>query len=659
MSTKSTTWVLNLLDKATAPAKKVTKSVKGVSDSVDKMTNKFRFSEKETRESLTAAKGYIKEQTQTFKQLEQELIQVEKAYNKAAPGHAKLQAQDVFIKKKNEVEAFRKKIQETELNIQGLEGELDKIAKKKQNWSNFTTGLNQGLELARKMADSLNFSVEVQRLQNDVQRMTDLTGDELDNFVKKSREIGAVYGQNSLEVARAANAMTKQLGGTFEENLALIEKGFQTGANSNGEFLDSMREYPVFLRQLGLTGEQAIAYLSKTAKEGVYSDKAIDMIKEADLALREMTKAQEEALAGIGMKPKDLVGKTTFEAVQMISEKMKGATTQARQTIIADIFKGAGEDAGIKLIDELSSMDLDLSKLPFVEESASGFKAFFSNIQTWAGQAFGNVGTYAQTMLPVIDFMAGAATIMQFLTKVTWLQTVATKAATIGQWALNTAMNANPIGLIILGITALIGVITYCWNKFEGFRTVIFKGWEAIKMFGRVMKEYLIDRFKSLLSGLSGLGKALKHLFSGEFSEAWEAGKQAVSDIMGVEAGAKAAKGFKEGWSDAMADGQLKSDEYTAKKKAKEEQAKTPGINSYLTSDPDKLTYSPDKTKDKKGKEGLNVGSGSGGLRSINMTLNVTNQFSVSKDTNLRDIADKIVGMVNDRMRDSVINMGV
>jgi hypothetical protein len=656
MSTQVTSWVLKFIDKATEPAKKVTDSTKKISDSVDKVTKKFKFSETQTRESLISAKHHLKEQEKAIKDLENELKSLEKAYNDAAPGHSKLAAQDVFVKKKKEVEDFRKSLKETQFDIDGLEKELQQIAQKKQDWSNFTTGLNQGLELARKAADSLNFTVEVQKLQNEVQRMTDLTGDELDKFVAKSREIGAVYDEDSLQIARAANAMTKQVGGSFEENLALIEKGFQTGANVNGEFLDSMREYPVFIKQLGLTGEQAIAYLSKTAKEGIYSDKAIDMIKEADLSLREMTKAQKDALEGIGLKPKDLVGKTTFEAVQMISEKMKGATTQARATIIADIFKGAGEDAGVKLIDELATMDLDLSKLPVVEESASGFKAFFANIQTWAGQAFGNVGTYAQTMLPLVDFIAGVSTIMQVLTKITWLQTVATKAATIGQWALNAAMNANPIGLIILGITALIGVITYCWNKFEGFRTVIFKGWEAIKMFGRILKEYLIDRFKSLLSGLSGLGKALKHLFSGEFSQAWEAGKQAVSDIVGVEAGVEAAGKFKEGWSDAMAKGQLASDEYTAKKKSDEAAEKIPGINSYLTKSPETLTYNEDKKDGQK--EGLNVGGG-GGLKSITMTLNMTNNFSVSKDTNIRDIADKVVSLVNDRLRDSVINLGV
>lgn len=40
------------------------------------------------------------------------------------------------------------------------------------------------------------------------------------------------------------------------------------------------------------------------------------------------------------------------------------------------------------------------------------------------------------------------------------------------------------------------------------------------------------------------------------------------------------------------------------------------------------------------------------------MTLNIVNNFAVSRDTNIRDVADKVVGLVNDRLRDAVINMG-
>jgi hypothetical protein len=61
---------------------------------------------------------------------------------------------------------------------------------------------------------------------------------------------------------------------------------------------------------------------------------------------------------------------------------------------------------------------------------------------------------------------------------------IAMKTATLGlaaaqkiqaavQWALNAAMNANPIGIIIIAITALIGLFVLLYNKCEPFRNFI------------------------------------------------------------------------------------------------------------------------------------------------------------------------------------------
>jgi phage-related protein len=58
---------------------------------------------------------------------------------------------------------------------------------------------------------------------------------------------------------------------------------------------------------------------------------------------------------------------------------------------------------------------------------------------------------------------------------------VATKAWTLTQWALNAAMTANPIGLLVLLIVGLIAVIVLLWNKNEGFRKALTAAWTAIQ----------------------------------------------------------------------------------------------------------------------------------------------------------------------------------
>lgn len=78
------------------------------------------------------------------------------------------------------------------------------------------------------------------------------------------------------------------------------------------------------------------------------------------------------------------------------------------------------------------------------------------------------------------------------------------------QWLLNIAMNANPIGLVITAIAALVAGVVYCWNKFAGFRAFLLTMWSVIKGLGGIIKDYLIDRFKTFLSGIGKVGQALR-----------------------------------------------------------------------------------------------------------------------------------------------------
>lgn len=61
------------------------------------------------------------------------------------------------------------------------------------------------------------------------------------------------------------------------------------------------------------------------------------------------------------------------------------------------------------------------------------------------------------------------------------LATVATTLWSKAQSVLNTVITANPIGLLIAGITALVAGIVYLWNTNEGFRNAVIKAWNAIK----------------------------------------------------------------------------------------------------------------------------------------------------------------------------------
>ena len=60
---------------------------------------------------------------------------------------------------------------------------------------------------------------------------------------------------------------------------------------------------------------------------------------------------------------------------------------------------------------------------------------------------------------------------------------IATKAWTAAQWLLNAALDANPIGIIVMALGALVGALIYAYNHSEDFRRIVNLLWEAFKDF--------------------------------------------------------------------------------------------------------------------------------------------------------------------------------
>ena len=86
------------------------------------------------------------------------------------------------------------------------------------------------------------------------------------------------------------------------------------------------------------------------------------------------------------------------------------------------------------------------------------------------------LGNVAFDISNLIPLFSGFGKMLAFVTNATKMQALwtgivstATKVWTGVQWLLNAALTANPIGLIIVAVAALIGVITYVVSKTEGW----------------------------------------------------------------------------------------------------------------------------------------------------------------------------------------------
>lgn len=111
-----------------------------------------------------------------------------------------------------------------------------------------------------------------------------------------------------------------------------------------------------------------------------------------------------------------------------------------------------------------------------------------------------------------------------------------TKLWTAAQWLLNVAMNANPLTWIITLIVTVGTVVYLAYQKVGWFRGIILGSWEAIKGFGKLLKDFVLDRITGIIGGIGKLGQALLLLFKGDFKQAWATAKDAGKDIIGFGA---------------------------------------------------------------------------------------------------------------------------
>lgn len=208
--------------------------------------------------------------------------------------------------------------------------------------------------------------VEATRL---TQQFTEKSGDDLKEYRTEVQTIADYYNKDFREVLIGANAVSKQFGIDASEAIKLIQDGFIAGADANGEFLDTLREYPAYFKEAGISAETFIAITAQAAKSGIYSDKGVDVIKEGNLRIREMTTATAAALEGIGISADEVQEqlksgqKTTFDIIQMVSERLNELPDSASVvgTALADIFGGPGEDAGLQYIRTLKDIKTNLN----------------------------------------------------------------------------------------------------------------------------------------------------------------------------------------------------------------------------------------------------------------------------------------------------------
>lgn len=440
--------------------------------------------------------------------------------------------------------------------LQSAIAPAENLKKSLINWSQGVQAIDAITNTVSTVSSALSqFSDRMKGLQSANIAITQLTGKTGEEMVKLRSKVQAVsehFGTDFNETLRAANALSKGFGISMEDAMKLVQDGLVSGANAGGDFIDTVREYPRYFKEAGLSAEDFIAITANAAQQGVFSDKGVDVIKEGNLRIREMTTATADALNGIGISAEKVQADlqagsiTTFDVMQMVAAKLNElpASSAAVGTAIADIFGGPGEDAGLEYIKTLANIQLNMDavkaatqgtaeqqerQIQMQENLKNGLSglidlsAIYTDVKPYVdltaqiGMAAMGIGGLIKTVKAMNVQQAILKTRIVAVAAAQKMVTIATTAWTAIQKVLNLVLTANPIGLIITAIGALVAALIAAYKNCEGFRKIVDKVWEAIKPLANAIMnglakafEWLVEKCKEAwewLKNILGLGK--------------------------------------------------------------------------------------------------------------------------------------------------------
>lgn len=222
-------------------------------------------------------------------------------------------------------------------------------------------------EISGAITAAVEQGKEFNEVSKRISQTATLTNEALADATGTVVAISRTYQQESRDIVNAGNTLTKEFGIGYDEALTLIEAGFRKGANAQGDFLDQLREYPAQFASAGGSAQSFVDILIRAQNEGIYSDKGIDAVKEFGLRIREQGKATGDALRGaFGEKFTAQLFKglndgsiTTVQALKQVTGGLRDTQLTAAQTqkVIADVFGGPGEDAGLRFLQLLADVD--------------------------------------------------------------------------------------------------------------------------------------------------------------------------------------------------------------------------------------------------------------------------------------------------------------
>jgi len=303
--------------------------------------------------------------------------------------------------------------------------------------------------------------------------------------VKAASDLGETFNAVGKTFGTASDQITSY-GETAAETMGLSQRAFQEMATNTGALLTNM----------GYDQDAAAASTINLAERA--ADMASVFNTDVDTALMAINaglRGESEPLRafGVGLSDAALKAKAMemgiYDGVGALDASTKALATEALVLEQTDKYAGDFADTSDSMANKqrtLAAKTEDLAAafgealLPYVEDALK----LFESLMDWVKQN----QTAVENIIKVIAIFTGvilavnvamrayeAAMKLAKLAQLAWSGAVAVArgvvmAYTAVQWALNAAMTANPIGLVVAAIALLIGAFVLAYQKVDWFR---------------------------------------------------------------------------------------------------------------------------------------------------------------------------------------------
>lgn len=342
----------------------------------------------------------------------------------------------------------------------------------------------------------------------------------ISDIVTRIGPLGDVAGVASGEIAAlgasmAAAGTSPEIASTGIKNLML--------AMASGE--SATKKQAAAFARLGFEAQDVAARMQTDAKGAI-----LDVME----AIKGIDASEQAAIM------QDLFGKESLSAIGPLLSNLDNLRDNFAKVADAEKYTGSMEaeyaaraattENQLKLAENAQkelSRTIGAQFLPIISEAAKMSTEYIQGLATWAGEhptavkwiglIVVGLGGIALAVSGVLLAFSGMQFLLATLADMklaiagleisTKLVGAATKIWTGAQWLLNAAMNANPIGLVIMGIVALIAI---------GY--VLMENWDTVREYMTMIWESPIAALLAFITGPIGM---LIYIVSGIIAN-WE-----------------------------------------------------------------------------------------------------------------------------------------